>query len=135
MLSSGSQWRKGPEAARCPGCAEPGSGAWYEARYHQIALLADIDPARARIVMDQHRTLNPDYGPEPWASRLAALDKRKADLVKLRFFAGLTNEQAARVLGISSSTADNDWAYARSWLRLAIRGDSSSDSEKPKSVG
>jgi RNA polymerase sigma factor (TIGR02999 family) len=47
-------------------------------------------------------------------------DKRKAELVKLRFFAGLTKEQAAQVLGISSSTADNDWAYARSWLRLEL---------------
>jgi RNA polymerase sigma factor (TIGR02999 family) len=47
-------------------------------------------------------------------------DRRKAELVKLRFFAGLTNEEAARALGISVSTADNDWAYARSWLRLQM---------------
>lgn len=50
---------------------------------------------------------------------------RKAQVVKLRFFAGLTNEQAAQVLEISTSTADNDWAYARSWLRLEISGDPS----------
>ena len=50
---------------------------------------------------------------------------RKAQLVKLRFFAGLTNEQAAQVLEISTSTADNDWAYARCWLRLEISGDPS----------
>jgi RNA polymerase sigma factor (TIGR02999 family) len=49
-------------------------------------------------------------------------DSRKATLVKLRFFAGLTNEQAAAALGISPSTADNDWAYARSWLKLKITG-------------
>jgi RNA polymerase sigma factor (TIGR02999 family) len=54
--------------------------------------------------------------------KLEAKDKRKAGLVKLRFFAGFTNEQAAQVLGISTSTADNDWAYARSWLRLEIGG-------------
>jgi RNA polymerase sigma factor (TIGR02999 family) len=48
-------------------------------------------------------------------------NKRKAELVKLRYFAGLTNEQAAQVLGISISTAENDWAYARSWLRLEMR--------------
>ncbi len=54
--------------------------------------------------------------------KLETKDKRKAELVKLRFFAGLTNEQAAQVLGISASTADNDWAYARSWLRLEISG-------------
>jgi RNA polymerase sigma factor (TIGR02999 family) len=52
--------------------------------------------------------------------KLAVKDPRKADLVKLRFFAGLTNEQAAAALGISPSTADNDWAYARAWLRLEI---------------
>ena len=52
--------------------------------------------------------------------KLAVQHPRKAELVKLRFFAGLTNEQAAKALGISPSTADNDWAYARSWLRLAI---------------
>ncbi len=54
--------------------------------------------------------------------KLERKDQRKADLVKLRFFAGLTNEQAAEALGISTSTADNDWAYARSWLRLEIGG-------------
>jgi RNA polymerase sigma factor (TIGR02999 family) len=47
-------------------------------------------------------------------------DKVKADLVKLRYFVGLTSGQAAEVLGISSSTADRYWAYARSWLRLEI---------------
>jgi RNA polymerase sigma factor (TIGR02999 family) len=59
--------------------------------------------------------------------RLEALDRRKADLVKLRFFAGLTNAQAAEALGISASTADNDWAYARSWLRLAMAGDGTTE--------
>jgi RNA polymerase sigma factor (TIGR02999 family) len=47
-------------------------------------------------------------------------DPRKAELVKLRFFAGLTTEQAATTLGVSTSTAEKDWAYARSWLRVAI---------------
>ena len=52
--------------------------------------------------------------------QLEAEDPRKADLVKLRFFAGLTAEQAAAALGVSTSTAEKDWAYARSWLRVAI---------------
>ena len=52
--------------------------------------------------------------------KLAAKDPRKAKLVKLRFFAGLTNEQAAEALGISTSTADEDWAYAKTWLRVAM---------------
>lgn len=53
-------------------------------------------------------------------AKLEQKDVRKAELVKLRFFAGLTNEEAAQALGISSSTADNDWAYARAWLRLEM---------------
>lgn len=54
--------------------------------------------------------------------KLEGQDRRKAELVKLRFFAGLTIEQAAEALGVSTSTADNDWSYARCWLRLEIEG-------------
>ena len=54
-------------------------------------------------------------------AKLTMQQPRKAELVKLRFFAGLTNQQAAAALGISCSTADNDWAYARAWLRLEIQ--------------
>ena len=52
--------------------------------------------------------------------KLTKKDKVKADLVKLRYFAGLTGKQAAKVLGISHSTADEHWAYVRAWLRLEI---------------
>jgi RNA polymerase sigma factor (TIGR02999 family) len=55
-------------------------------------------------------------------TQLAALDARKAQLVELRFFAGLTSDQAAAVLGIYPTTADRDWAFARAWLRDAVRG-------------
>ena len=56
--------------------------------------------------------------------KLAKKDKAKADLVNLRYFAGLTGKQAAKVLGISHSTADVHWAYVRAWLRLEItKGD------------
>ncbi len=48
--------------------------------------------------------------------KLEAKDARKAALVKLRYFAGLTQEQVAQALGIGVSTADRDWAYARAWL-------------------
>jgi RNA polymerase sigma factor (sigma-70 family) len=48
--------------------------------------------------------------------KLAQKDPRKAELVKLRYFAGLTQQQAAAALGIGVSTADRDWAYARAWL-------------------
>jgi RNA polymerase sigma factor (TIGR02999 family) len=54
---------------------------------------------------------------------LEVKDRRKADLVRLRFFAGLTIEQAAEALGISAATANNDWSYAKGWLRLAMLGD------------
>ena len=61
--------------------------------------------------------------------RLSKKDKVKAELVKLRYFAGLTGEQAAELLGISQSTADRYWAYARSWLRLEItKGDEATQS-------
>ena len=52
--------------------------------------------------------------------KLAKLDARKAQLVKLRFFAGLTLREAADALGIAESTADADWAYAKSWLRVEL---------------
>ncbi len=54
--------------------------------------------------------------------RLEAEDKTKAALVKLRFFAGLTGKQAAQALGLSHSTAERHWAFARSWLRLEVMG-------------
>jgi RNA polymerase sigma factor (TIGR02999 family) len=47
---------------------------------------------------------------------LAVHDPRKAELVKQRYFTGLTLEEAAQVLGISERTAKRDWAYARAWL-------------------
>jgi RNA polymerase sigma factor (TIGR02999 family) len=48
--------------------------------------------------------------------RLAAHDSRKAELVKLRFFIGLSLEEAAPILGVSAPTAIRDWAYARARL-------------------
>jgi DNA-directed RNA polymerase specialized sigma24 family protein len=55
-------------------------------------------------------------------TRLAALDPPYARLVELRYFAGLTGEQAAAALGISAPTADRWWAYARAWLHAEVRG-------------
>jgi RNA polymerase sigma factor (TIGR02999 family) len=60
-------------------------------------------------------------------TKLELQDKRRAELVKLRFFTGLTIAEAAQVLGVSESTADNDWAYARSWLRLEMAGSTRDD--------
>ena len=56
--------------------------------------------------------------------KLANTDKASADLIKLRFFAGLTMEQAANILEIPRRSADRNWAYARAWLYRAInKGD------------
>jgi len=52
--------------------------------------------------------------------RFEAIDPESAELVKLRFFAGLTQQQCADILGISKRTADNRWAFARAWLYRAI---------------
>ena len=53
--------------------------------------------------------------------RLAEEEPVKAELVKLRFFAGLSLRQAAAVLGISSTTGDRYWAYSRAWLFNELR--------------
>lgn len=53
-------------------------------------------------------------------SKLEKQDPQKAQLVKLRFFAGLTNKQAATALGISTATADRQWAFARAWLKTEM---------------
>ena len=49
-------------------------------------------------------------------TRLAAFDSRKCQLAELRFFGGLSLEEAADALGISPATADRDWQTARAWL-------------------
>jgi RNA polymerase sigma factor (TIGR02999 family) len=53
-------------------------------------------------------------------TRLAAEHPRKAELVKLRYFAGLSEEEAAAVLGLSRATASRSWAFARAWLINAL---------------
>ena len=53
-------------------------------------------------------------------TRFAATDPQKGELVRLRYFAGLTLEEAAGLLGISRATAARHWAYARAWLFDAI---------------
>lgn len=60
-------------------------------------------------------------------SKLAAKDPRKAKLVELRYFSGLTMEQAAAFLDVSISTAQRDWTYARAWLHRQIASERSLD--------
>lgn len=52
--------------------------------------------------------------------KLEEKQPRRAEVVKLRFFAGLTSKQTASVLGIARSTVEADWVYAKSWLRVEI---------------
>jgi RNA polymerase sigma factor (TIGR02999 family) len=54
--------------------------------------------------------------------KLAVTEPLKAKLVELRYFVGLTNDDAAAVLEISPSTADRHWAFARAWLQAQVRG-------------
>jgi len=52
--------------------------------------------------------------------KLAAEDGRKARVVELRFFGGMSMEEIAQTLGVSLRTAHNDWAFARAWLYQAL---------------
>ena len=115
----------------------------WNSRGHFLAAAAE---AMRRILVDQarrKRSLRHGGGlrrrglehveiaePEPSADivaiheaidRLERMDKVKADLVKLHYFAGLSLDQAAEALGISSATADRYWAYARAWLHAELK--------------
>jgi RNA polymerase sigma factor (TIGR02999 family) len=81
----------------------------------------------------KRQELHPDLvaGPEPnddllaldaALAKLAERDPGKARLVELRYFAGLTGDEAANILGISARTADRYWVYARAWLRREMDG-------------
>lgn len=59
--------------------------------------------------------------------QLEAEDPRAAKLVKLRFFAGLTQKDAAQALNISTATAERDWAYAKGWLQLRLSSEAQTD--------
>ena len=62
--------------------------------------------------------------------RFQGVDATAAQIVKLRYFAGLTIPQAAEALGISTSTADRSWAYARAWLHTALKQDAGAGTPK-----
>src|SRR5262245_8155346 len=64
-------------------------------------------------------------------SRLAEEDPQKAELVKLRFFVGLSIDAAARALGISPATAKRWWTFARIWLLREVEGDEAGGAETP----
>ncbi|MDX2115453.1 MAG: sigma-70 family RNA polymerase sigma factor [Planctomycetota bacterium] len=60
-------------------------------------------------------------------TRLAALDERQARLVELRCFGGMSEEEAAELLGISRRTASIDWSFAKAWLRRELSDDGAAD--------
>jgi RNA polymerase sigma factor (TIGR02999 family) len=105
------------ENARRKGRAKHGGGRRREP--------ADIDALSAGDpdgdLLDLHDALE----------QFAAHDPLKAKLVELRFFAGLTLEQAAECLNISLSTADRGWRYARAWLYAAMAGGDESEKKYP----
>ena len=72
------------------------------------AQLANEEPSEDIVALDEA------------LAKLAEEDPEVADLVKLRYFAGLTLEEAAEALGVSSRTADRYWSYARAWLYQEI---------------
>jgi RNA polymerase sigma factor (TIGR02999 family) len=81
--------------------------------------------ARKRQDLDDHALVAPQPDMDLVAldaalGRLAQHDPLKAKLVELRYFAGLSGDQAADVLGISPSSADRQWVYTRAWLRREL---------------
>ena len=83
---------------------------------HQRVALEHVEPCELPMACDDI------LGLDEALQKLEQKDPRKAQLVKLRFFAGLTTAQAAEALGVSVSTAEKDWSYARAWLRLEMTG-------------
>jgi RNA polymerase sigma factor (TIGR02999 family) len=122
------------------------NGAQWDHRGHFFAAAAEsmrrilIDNARRKATTRhggtmQREPLDPEAVPEPEPredllaldealDRLASADPVKANLVKLRYFAGLELAEAAAALGLSERTAGRHWAYARAWLRREIEGPS-----------
>ena len=97
------------ERARSRNALKRGSGIPFE----QL----DLDRADVAVHADDPTLLLVDEA----LDKLAAEDSVVAELIKLRFFAGMTNVEAARVLGISERTAKRHWTFARAWLYDEIR--------------
>jgi RNA polymerase sigma factor (TIGR02999 family) len=103
------------DRARAAGAAKRGAG--------EAALLRTPEPGSRQDPFDLD-VLALDAA----LSRLQTLEPRWARLVELRFFAGLSVEETAAVLGISPATVKRDWQLARAWLYRELRGESTDDS-------
>ncbi|MBX3419035.1 MAG: sigma-70 family RNA polymerase sigma factor [Pirellulaceae bacterium] len=104
------------EAARRKSREKHG-GRWQrtDLNEHQFPAVETADPFQILAI---HEALD----------RLGIQSPRKAELVKLRYFAGFTLAEAAEILGIAEKTAESDWTYARAWLRREwMRQDKSAD--------
>lgn len=78
--------------------------------------LKRLDLSKAAAKRDRDTPVDDLIALDEALERLSEKTKIKADLVKLRYFAGMTIEQTAKVLGISTATAKRYWTYARAWL-------------------
>lgn len=85
------------------------------------ARLKRVDLDEAGVAEPDERAADDLIDLDEALAKLAKQDKPKADLVKLRYFAGLTIEQAGQALDISHATAERHWDYARSWLHAEIK--------------
>lgn len=100
ILIEAARKKRGPEA-----------GGRFVRRELDLGHPAEFDRSEGLLALDEA------------LERLSVIEPRAAEVVKLRYFAGLTVADAAAALGISPRTADEDWAYARAWLVAAIRGE------------
>jgi RNA polymerase sigma factor (TIGR02999 family) len=127
-----------------PPCEQPTGASHWQNRGHFFAAAAEamrrilVDHARSKKATRHggglvRRDLEPDLASAPQPredlialdqalDQLAAKDPVKAELVKLRYFAGLTLADAAEALGLSERTAGRHWTFARAWLRRAVEG-------------
>ena len=94
------------ENARKKGCQKRG-GEWHRTEM-EISEIGVSNPSDE--VLEIHEVLD----------QLAEVDTDSAELVKLRFFAGLTQKQAAEILGMSKHAAEESWTFARAWMSRAI---------------
>ena len=96
------------ENARRKGRIKHGGGFQRVEMDESASIVSDEQKANELIALDEA------------LDRFAQKDKIKSDLVKLRYFAGLTIPQAAQILNISHATAERHWIYARCWLHAEI---------------
>src|SRR5262249_29199876 len=87
-----------------------------------------LEPQHDEQVSDERIATDDDVDVEAFGGaieRLAALDARKADVVRYRILWGLSVPEIGRTLGVATSTIERDWAFARLWLTKELKGSES----------